>query len=96
MATTKPTTKTFTEKPTTPDIQPVLDICKVSKFDAFLMGTDGRTYVFSGEYFWSLSPDLEIYQGPMKIKSKWRELQTPINSVYTNSNRRTVFFKGSL
>lgn len=61
-----------------------------------MMGTDGRTYVFSGEYFWSLSPRLEIDEGPIKIISKWKELQTPINSVYTNRNRRTVFFKGSL
>ena len=67
----------------------------MQKFDAFLMGTDGRTYVFSGDYFWVLSVGLEVESGPIKITSRWKELKTPINSAYTNRDGRVVFFKGS-
>jgi len=59
------------------------------------MGMDGRTYVFSGDYFWVLSVRLSVESGPIKITSKWMELKTPINSAYTNRYGRTVFVKGS-
>ena len=67
----------------------------MQKFDSFMMGMDGRTYVFSGDFFWVLSVDLNIEEGPIKITSKWKELKTPINSAYTNRDGRMVFFKGS-
>ena len=68
----------------------------MQKFDSFLMGMDGRTYVFSGDYFWVLSGRLTVEGGPIKITSKWKELQTPINSAYTNPRTgRTVFIKGN-
>lgn len=73
---------------------PVLDICKVSKFDSFVMGNDGKTYVFSGDYFWVLGVRLGVESGPTKITSKWKALKTPIDSAYANG-RRTIFFKGS-
>ncbi|XP_073249979.1 uncharacterized protein [Porites lutea] len=73
---------------------PVLDICKVLKFDSFLMGYDGKTYVFSGDYFWVLGVRLGVESGPTKITSKWKALKTPIDSAYANG-RRTIFFKGS-
>ena len=73
-----------------------MDVCQVQKFDSFLMGMDGRTYVFSGDYFWVLSERLILESGPTKTTSKWKELKTPINSAYTNpSNGRTVFVKGN-
>ena len=49
---------------------PVLDICKVLKFDSFVMGYDGKTYVFSGDYFWVLGERLGVESGPTKIISK--------------------------
>jgi len=91
--TTRATTQTTTGKPTTRI--PVLEICKVTKFDSFVMGNDGKTYVFSGDYFWVLGVRLGVESGPRKITSKWKELKTPINSAYTNRDGRTVFFKGS-
>ena len=74
---------------------PVLDICKVLKFDSFVMGYDGKTYVFSGDYFWVLGERLGVKSGPTKIASKWKALKTPIDSAYTNWDGRTVFFKES-
>ena len=74
---------------------PVLNICKVLKFDSFVMGYDGKTYVFSGDYFWVLGVRLGVESGPTKITSKWKALKTPIDSAYTNWDGRTVFFKGS-
>jgi len=59
------------------------------------MGTDGKTYVFSGDYFWVVGVRLGVESGPTKITSKWKELKTPINSAYTNWDGRMVFFKGS-
>jgi len=59
------------------------------------MGMDGRTYVFSGDYFWVLSVRLTVESGPIKITSKWKELKTPINSAYTNLYDRIVFIKGN-
>lgn len=95
--TTKPTPKVTTQpsakEPTTSP--PILDVCKIKKFNSFLMGADGRTYVFSGDYFWVLSISLIIQSGPTKITSRWRELQTPIDSAYTNHDGRIVFFKGN-
>ena len=88
------TQATTTEKTTTS--LPVLDVCKMQKFDSFMMGTDGKTYAFSGDYFWVLSVRLQLEGGPMKIASKWKELKTPINSAYTNGDGRTIFFKGSV
>ncbi|KAJ7357480.1 hypothetical protein OS493_024996 [Desmophyllum pertusum] len=90
--TTTETTTTEAETPT-PSL-PVLDICKVEKFDSFMMGRDGRTYVFKGDYFWVLSTRLRVEKGPIKITSMWKELKTPINSAYTNRNGRIVFIKG--
>ena len=58
------------------------------------MGYDGKTYVFSGDYFWVLGVRLGVESGPTKITSKWKELKTPIDSAYVNG-RRTIFFKGS-
>ena len=74
---------------------PVLDICKVLKFDSFVMGYDGKTYVFRGDYFWVLGERLGVKSGPTKIASKWKALKTPIDSAYTNWDGRTVFFKES-
>ena len=68
----------------------------MKKFDSFLMGMDGRTYVFSGDYFWVLSVSLIVESGPIKIISKWKELQTPIDSAYTKRDGRIVFFKGNV
>lgn len=59
------------------------------------MGYDGKTYVFSGDYFWVLSERLKVESGPTKITLKWKEVRTPINSAYTNWDGRTVFFTGS-
>ena len=61
-----------------------------------MMSTDGRTYVFSGDYFWVLSASLNVEGGPIKITNKWKELETPIDSAYTNPDGRIVFFKGSM
>ena len=73
---------------------PVLEVCKVKKFDAFILGRDRKTYVFRGDYFWVLGTNLGVESGPTKITSKWKELKTPIDSAYTK-DRRTIFFKGS-
>ena len=78
-----------------PTQPPVLDVCLVEKFDAFVMGLDRKTYVFSGHYFWVLGERLGVESGPTLIKSKWRELISPIDSAYTNWHGRTVFFKGN-
>ena len=67
----------------------------MQKFDSFLMGIDGRTYAFSGDYFWVLSVRLTLESGPIKITSTWKELKTPIDSAYTNRDGRIVFFKGN-
>ena len=92
--TTTGTTMTGSRTSTKATSLPVLDICKVLKFDSFLMGYDGKTYVFSGDYFWVLGVRLGVESGPTKITSKWKELKTPIDSAYANG-RRTIFFKGS-
>lgn len=55
---------------------------------------DGRTYVFSGDYFWVLSVYLTVEGGPIKITSKWMELKTPIDCAYLNPDGRIVFVKG--
>ncbi|KAM7448845.1 hypothetical protein ABFA07_003124 [Porites harrisoni] len=89
--TTKATTAETLTTPTTSE----LEICKVKKFDSFVMGYDGKTYVFSGDYFWVLSERLKVESGPTKITLKWKEVRTPINSAYTNWDGRTVFFTGS-
>ncbi|XP_068683776.1 matrix metalloproteinase-16-like isoform X1 [Montipora foliosa] len=86
------TLESLTYPPTQP---PVLDVCLVEKFDAFVMGLDRKTYVFSGHYFWVLGERLGVESGPTLIKSKWRELISPIDSAYTNWHGRTVFFKGN-
>lgn len=88
------TTLKVTEKPSSSPL--VGDICNVHKFDSFMMSTDGRTYVFSGDYFWVLSASLNVEGGPIKITNKWKELETPIDSAYTNPDGRIVFFKGSI
>ena len=67
----------------------------MQKFDSFLMGMDGRTYVFSRDHFWVLSVKLTLESGPIKISSKWKELKTPIDSAYTNRDGRIVFFRGN-
>jgi len=59
------------------------------------MGMDGRTYVFSGDYFWVLSVYLTVEGGPIKITSKWMELKTPIDCAYLKPDGRTVFVKGN-
>lgn len=107
--TPKETTKLSTETPTTtvistkqptkatptPSIVAILDICQIKTFDAFVMGFDRKTYVFSGNYFWVLGVRLGVESGPTLISSKWKELNTPIDSAYTNWNGRIVFFKGN-
>lgn len=93
-AETEDTTLTVTETPSSSPF--VGNICNMHRFDSFMMGADGKTYVFSGDYFWVLSASLSVEDGPLKVTSKWKELETPINSAYTNRDGRMVFFKGGI
>lgn len=93
-AETEDTTLTVTETSSSSPF--VGDICNMHRFDSFMMGADGKTYVFSGDYFWVLSASLSVEDGPLKVTSKWKELETPINSAYTNRDGRMVFFKGGM
>lgn len=60
------------------------DICNMYRFDFFMMGVDGKMYVFSGDYFWVLLVFFSVEDGLLKVISKWKEFEIFINSVYIN------------
>ncbi|EDO48606.1 predicted protein, partial [Nematostella vectensis] len=88
------TVKPYTGPTTPTKFPPAVDMCKVPRYDAWLLGKDGVTYAFTGDYYFTITdPSLIGGKGPFKVADKWKELRTPIDAAYTRKDGRYVFFK---
>ncbi|XP_066305400.1 matrix metalloproteinase-17-like [Branchiostoma lanceolatum] len=65
-------------------------------FDAMFMGSDMRTYVMRGRYYWKLNEEQMIGRPqPLLIKHRWPGLPGNVNAAVTSYyTKRTYFFKG--
>jgi matrix metalloproteinase-14 (membrane-inserted) len=108
----KPTTTSAHHTPAFIPLVPILpekpkdnsDICVNSTLDAIVTAADGGTYVFKGDYYWSLIPNHDLpfnILGSRRISDDWKGLDGTVDAAFTHVSRHfgrpslaTFIFKG--